>query len=272
MPEGPEVRREADRISAVLEGQRLQSVQFELPRLKRFETTISGQAVSAVETRGKALVLHFDGGLSMYSHNQLYGKWMVRKRGSLPRTSRSLRVALHTREYSALLYSASEIEVLDADGLAAHPFLSKLGPDVLDDRLDWRSVAARLTDERFCRRSVANLYLDQGFLAGIGNYLRSEILFAAEIGPSTRPCDLGRGQQGALSRATLDITWRSYRTGGLTNTPRRIAHMKRLGLPRRSFRFAVFDREHQPCLACGTEIRRVTIASRRLYFCPNCQT
>ena len=271
MPEGPEVRREADRIAAVLEGRPLQKVQFELARLKRFESTIARQVVSAVRTHGKALIIHFDGGLSMYSHNQLYGKWMVRKRGNLPVTNRALRVALHTADHSALLYSASEIELLDAEGLALHPFLSKLGPDLLSDQVDWRTVADRLEDERFRRRSLAALYLDQSFLAGVGNYLRSEILFAASLAPSARPCDLSRGQRGALSRATLDITLRSYQSGGLTNTPRRVAHLKRLGMPRRYYRFAVFDREHQPCLVCGTEIRRVTMASRRLYFCPHCQ-
>ena len=69
-------------------------VQFELPRLKRFESAVSGQVVTAVRTHGKALIIHFDEGLSMYSHNQLYGKWMVRKRGSLPNTNRSLIVDL----------------------------------------------------------------------------------------------------------------------------------------------------------------------------------
>ena len=182
-----------------------------------------------------------------------------------------MRRTLHTADHSALLYSASDIEVLDAAGLALHPFLAKLGPDLLSDQIDWRTIAQRLDDERFRRRSLAALYLDQSFLAGVGNYLRSEILFAAALAPSVRPCDLSRGQRGELARATLDITLRSYQSGGITNTPRRVAHLKRLGMSRRFYRFAVFDRQHQPCLICGTEIRRVTLASRRLYFCPSCQ-
>jgi endonuclease-8 len=35
-------------------------------------------------------------------------------------------------EHSALLYSASDIAVLDAAGIQAHPFLSRVGPDLLD--------------------------------------------------------------------------------------------------------------------------------------------
>ena len=257
MPEGPEVRREADRIAAALEGQTLQDVGFGLPRLKRYENTLTDQTVTAVRTRGKALLIHFDGGLSLYSHNQLYGKWMVRKRGALPNTRRSLRVALHTASHSALLYSASDIEVLDAEGVALHRFLSKVGPDVLDEGLQWRMILARLQDERFRRRSVGSLYLDQSFLAGIGNYMRSEILFSAGVAPSARPVDLSRAQLGALSRATLTISWRSYETGGITNTPARVARLKRRGAKRREYRFAVFDRQHQPCPVCGDEVRRI---------------
>ena len=46
--------------------------------------------------------------------------------------ARSLRVALHTRTHSALLYSASDVDLLDAEGLAGHPFLNRIGPDILD--------------------------------------------------------------------------------------------------------------------------------------------
>ncbi|MEM8767217.1 MAG: endonuclease VIII [Pseudomonadota bacterium] len=271
MPEGPEVRREADRIEAAVRGEPLTAVFFGLPRLKRFEAELTGSTVTAVETRGKALLTRFDNGLTLYSHNQLYGKWMVRKQRGLPKTNRSLRVGLHTEGASALLYSASEIEVLDTEALALHPFLMRLGPDVLSQDLDWRGVAAQLMAPEFRGRSLAALYLDQHCLAGIGNYLRSEILFDAGLAPSRKPKDLTRGELGRLARSTLSISRRTYETGGLTNPPRRVARLKNEGLTRAAYRFAVFDRQHEPCYECGTEIQRITATSRRLYFCPRCQ-
>ncbi len=47
------------------------------------------------------------------------------------------------------------------------------------------------------------MYLDQGFLAGLGNYLRSEILFVAGINPAQKARDLSKGQIGKLARTTL---------------------------------------------------------------------
>lgn len=272
MPEGPEVRREADQIGAVLNGQILSEVEFGLSRLQRFAPALQGQRVDSVTSRGKAMLVHFDNGLTLFSHNQLYGKWMVRKRGALPRTRRSLRVALHTDSHSALLYSASNIDVLDEAGLASHAFLLRLGPDVLDSNLQWQSIVTRLQDRAWCGRSLAALYLEQQFLAGIGNYLRSEILFAARLAPLARPRQVPNGQLGKLARETLRLSQRAYRTAGVTNPPQRVAQLKRAGAKRSGYRFAVFGREGQRCYECDSIILRATISSRRLYFCPLCQS
>ena len=271
MPEGPEVRREADRIAAAIVGKPLTSVEFGLPRLARYTRLLSGQSVIGVETRGKALLTHFDNHYSMYSHNQLYGKWMVCLAGKPPQTNRSLRVGLHTQTHSALLFSASEIEVMPSELVGEHPFIRKLGPDVLDRSLAWRDIAARLDSEQFARRSLASLYLDQGFLAGIGNYMRSEILFDASCHPFTKPANLSRRQRGALARSTLEISLRAYEQAGVTNTPGRVRTLKRQGYSKRDYRFSVFDREDLPCYRCGTRIVRVNVSSRRLYYCPQCQ-
>lgn len=271
MPEGPEIRREADRLAAVLTGQRLDAVRFGLPRLQRYAATLTGCRVDAVDTRGKALLTRFDNGLTLYSHNQLYGRWYVRHRGDYPRTNRSLRVALHTPEHSALLYSASDIAVLDEAALASHPFLARIGPDLLSAGLAGRDVAARLRRPEFRRRAVQALYLDQAFIAGVGNYLRSEILFHARIPPAARPVDLDARALGRLGRSTVLIGARAYHTGGLTNPPGRIARLRGRGLGRGAYRFAVFARDGQPCHRCGTTIRRASAASRRLYWCPACQ-
>ena len=67
MPEGPEVRREADQIGAVLNGQILSKVEFGLPRLQRFAPALQGQRVDSVTSRGKAMLVHFDNGLTLFS-------------------------------------------------------------------------------------------------------------------------------------------------------------------------------------------------------------
>lgn len=271
MPEGPEIRRAADRIAAALEDQVVEEVKFGIPRLRRHARTLRGQRVRAVETRGKALLTHFDNDWSIYSHNQLYGVWKVVPRGELPDTSRSLRLALHTASHSALLYSASDISVWRTGELDQHPFLSRIGPDILQPDLAWRDIADRLASARFRGRSLAALYLDQSFIAGIGNYLRAEILFDAGLSPQARPEQLGRGEIGRLARSTLAVSRRSYQTGGITTAPRLQKKLAGMGLPREKTRFYVFGREALPCYRCGGEVLRMESSARRLYLCPGCQ-
>ena len=113
MPEGPEIRRAADRIASVIEGRAVDEVFFAFPELKPWEDRLRGQRVRRAQPRGKALLIRFEQGVTMYSHNQLYGRWFIRERGVLPPTRRQLRAAIHTERPSALLYSASEIDLLD---------------------------------------------------------------------------------------------------------------------------------------------------------------
>lgn len=270
MPEGPEIKIAADKLARVLEGQRIIRVEFGLTALEKFNAVLSGYTISAIETRGKALLTHFEHGLSIYSHNQLYGQWRIVKGQSIPLSNRSQRILLQTASHTAILYSASDISVWPTNELAMHPFLAKVGPDILQHDIQWRDVYARLNDIRFKRRQLSALYLDQHFLAGNGNYLRSEILFEAGLFAKQKPMDLSRAELGKLARATLMISRRSYDTAGITLAPRLVKHLTKHS-PNSRHRFYVFSRAGQACHVCGTTIERIEMNGRRLYFCPTCQ-
>ena len=270
MPEGPEIRRAADRLAAAVAGSPILRATFAFPDLEHFEAGLVGRRIESITPRGKALLTRFDHGWTMYSHNQLYGVWRIVAAGGQPQaTSRSLRVALETARGAIHLYSASDVSMWRSDDVESHPFLQRLGPDVLDPALDAAAVAARLQLPRFRGRSLGGLLLDQGFLAGMGNYLRSEVLFAAGLPPQRRPKDLDPAATARLAQALLDLPRLSYATRGiapaermrddyLTDTPD-------------AFRFQVFGREGEPCPACGKPVERMQAASRRLYLCPACQ-
>ncbi len=271
MPEGPEIRLAADKIARVLVGQPVVAVEFGLPSLQRFARALTGHTVLAVETRGKAMLTRFDNDLTLYSHNQLYGRWYTTKRPRLPDTQRSLRVALHTATHSALLYSASDIEVLTPEQEELHPFLCRVGPDILDRSLNTDAVVARLEDRRFRNRSTGALYLDQAFLAGNGNYLRSEILHVARVHPAEKPATIDARRLRELARLTLVLSRRSYRTRGITVTPEIDKALKQKGFAYERRRFYVFGRAGKRCHTCKTKIEVTTVGSRRLYLCPSCQ-
>lgn len=271
MPEGPEIRLAADQVANVLVGNKIVDVSFAFPDLRRYERQLRGATVTAVDTHGKAMLTRFDNGLTLYSHNQLYGRWYTVERNRPPDTGRSLRVALHTQTHSALLYSASDVGVHTAKELGKHPFLQRAGPDILDESLAPRDVAKRLGEPQFCRRSLGAVYLDQSFLAGIGNYLRSEILYTSGQHPALRPIDLGKRSRERLARETLKLSRRSYKTRGVTVPRSHARKLKARGMQYDQYRFWVFGRDGQSCYACGAKIERMAVNSRGLFYCPKCQ-
>lgn len=271
MPEGPEIRRAADRLARAVEGEIAEHVEFRWPPLAGAARRVQGRRILRVAPRGKAMLIAFDSGWTLYSHNQLYGVWRVTRAGARPRTTRALRVAIDGPRRAILLYSASDIALLRDAELARHPYLARLGPDLLDPALDAGTVSDRLRAPRFRGRALSALLLDQGFVAGIGNYLRSEILYVAGLLPQHRPRDLDGAAIGALAAAILAVGRQAYRLAGVTNDAQLAARLKREGLDYEARRFHVFGRDGLPCWTCGGTVQRADAGSRRIYLCPGCQ-
>ncbi|WP_048306589.1 endonuclease VIII [Halomonas sp. PR-M31] len=271
MPEGPEIRRTADALQEQIGGRRLDEVWFAFPELASQAASLKGREVAAVDSWGKALLIRFDDERVLYSHNQLYGVWKYHDEEREPDTKRSLRARLTAQGRSASLYSASDISLWQADRLKEHPFLARLGPDLLTHAVSVGSIVERLEATRFKRRALGNLLLDQSLFAGIGNYLRSEILFFARLSYRQRPMDLTTAQREQLARMMLEVVERAYRQKGVTNRDDWAKAARRQGEKRQQWRFAVFQRDGLPCHGCGRLVERTMVASRRLYFCPVCQ-
>jgi len=270
MPEGPEIHIEADIIRKAIGGTSCRYIHFFHEHLKPFEKALSDTKVETVEAYGKGLVIGFEGDTYIYSHNQLYGKWYITQAGEYPRTSRSLRLEIQNEHMSALLYSASEIEVLQADSITRHPYLSTIGPDVIRCE-NTQLVLRQLRSDLFRNRSFSALLLDQRFLAGVGNYLRSEILHHAGVHPLTKPALLSEQQLTKIAESALLISQRAYLNNGITNEDALVARAKKAGLTRRDYRHLVFGREQKPCYQCGGIIEKDRMGGRRIYICNICQ-
>jgi len=152
-----------------------------------------------------------------------------------------------------------------------HSFLERLGPDVLDDSTTVDILEEQLRSKKCYRKKAATLMLEQKSFAGLGNYLRSEILFSAGVHPDDRPSDLDDLTLHKWAECIKTITMRAYQEGGVT-VPRDVAQAsKERGEPRRMWRHYAFCRNDRPCLMCGELIVRLRYAGRRLDHCPQCQ-
>jgi endonuclease-8 len=272
MPEGPEIRLAADKIAKVVLQQQITGIEFTFDHLRKFEKTLSGLQVTSIETRGKAMLTYFDDDWVIYNHNQLYGRWRIIKKGPRPKTNRQLRIAIETTKHAVLLYSATDISVMRKSELGNHPFLARIGPDILSQRPDVETILTRLLSPSFSGRQLAALLLDQRFLAGLGTYLCAEVLFASKLHPKTKASKCSPAMLRQLAGNILSVTQQSYKTEGIINPPELVKQIKARGVTNKeNYRFAVYGRDGQACYQCGYSIERNNLGGRPIFHCPSCQ-
>lgn len=295
MPEGPEVQRHADALHDALAGRVIREFGSRIKKtrawLEEHPEAFVGQRVERVTAHGKHLIGYVEGDLFFHSHLMMWGRWHVVEPGDalvLTRDRRE-RARIVTDEAAAILLSAPVFTVGQGDPYGnpgdATPHLATLGPDVLDEPFDEAAFRARLERPQQARRAIGAVLLDQQVLAGIGNYLRAEILFRCRIDPWTKARDLTPVELGCLIREIPRFSQRAYRHAQTVTPEDRERLVREPDLVYNeakdwNTRHYVFRRTNLPCLDCGTPIRQAQQTTRQhddgdkqrvIYFCPSCQ-
>ena len=271
MPEGPESHRAASKIRNALEGKTIEGIEITLPRYVERSDEFLNKTVLKVEARGKAMLIHFDT-FVLYSHNQLYGRWTVNRRATeAKKWNRSLRIALSTKSHTCRLWSATDILMLEPWEVSGHQYIAKLGPDVVIDETTPEELIEHMNQKRFQRKRLKTLLLDQGFFAGIGNYLRSEVLFTSKLLPDRTVASLDDAEKRKLAEQALFLSRQSYKVPGITVDLELYEQLRDIGLSRGQARHWVFTRNDRPCHQCGELVLHTRPGGRRLDYCPVCQ-
>jgi formamidopyrimidine-DNA glycosylase len=92
--------------------------------------------------------------------------------------------------------------------------LKSLGPDVLNSDIDWLGFRNRFLSKP--NKTIAECIMNQSVVCGVGNYLKSEILYASEISPHRLIKDITSNEWHHLFYNATVIIQRSYKTGGAT--------------------------------------------------------
>jgi len=271
MPEGPEIHRAAHRLRKALQGKVITHVECPYATIRGQEHRFLEQEVLQVKARSKAMLMYI-GEEVLYSHNQLYGRWTVQKKTSKDRkTNRSLRIKLETETHVACLWSATDIELLEPWQVENHPYIARLGPDVADEEIEFKSVLEQIQNTKFGGRQLCHLLLDQSFLAGVGNYLRSEILFNARLHPTRKLKSLTQDEQTRFAESAISTTQQAYHQKGVTVDKDLYDLLREQGMSRRQARHFVFTRDGLNCHACEELISHTRLSGRRLDYCASCQ-
>ncbi len=270
MPEGPETHRMSDNIKRSLKDKNILSFKFEHNSLKSLKK-LKKIVIVDVCSLGKAIIIRLKNGMSIISHNQLYGKWTFNRPSTNIKNNRQLRLEFITKSKAVRLWSATDISLYETNMEMDHPYLSKIGPDVLDISTNQNIIISKLKSKKRWNRQLSSLLLDQTFISGIGNYLRSEILFFSGLIHTKRPSELNKVQISNLAKAIKDTSIRAYKQKGKTvdfvffkNEFGNIHNFKRI-------KHMVFSREGLPCFRCGGKIMKLIATSRRIFICSFCQ-
>ncbi|MCU1520724.1 MAG: glycosylase [Arthrobacter sp.] len=298
MPEGDSVFRAAAQLHAALAGQQLISSDFRVPRFATLR--LGGWTVTEVVPRGKHLLMRLRGPaaagpdiaarpadqpgqpteratpadrnrLTIHSHLKMEGTWQVYPPGGRWRKPGfTARCVLRTATAEAVGFSLGVLEVVrtsEEDSIVGH-----LGPDLLGP--DWDPAEAERRIRAAPGTPVGVALLDQRNLAGIGNIYRCEACFLSGVHPASPVSAVAEKLTGMITDAKvlLEANLGAGRRTTVLN-PRGVAVGRTSGLPG----YWVYRREHQPCLKCGTPIRRGVLGpaggteERDIYFCPKCQ-
>ncbi|MGA2979774.1 MAG: bifunctional DNA-formamidopyrimidine glycosylase/DNA-(apurinic or apyrimidinic site) lyase [Terriglobales bacterium] len=131
-----------------------------------------------------------------------------------------------------------------------------------------------VSEERFVelfrgrKTPIKSALLNQKLLRGVGNIYADESLFRAGIRPRRRAAVVTRVQLCKLHAAVREVLREAIALGGSSISDYVDADGEE-GFFQLQHR--VYGREGQPCLVCGTAIRRVVLAGRSSHYCSKCQ-
>jgi formamidopyrimidine-DNA glycosylase len=267
MPELPELQALAEGLRAATAGRRIEGVRVWQPAAVKTADppleALAGRTVDDVWRRGKLIGISA-GDLTLLVHLMQAGRLsLTRPAAARPGRTTCLALALEGGEELRLRELSTEhrasVHLLEPAALAAHRPLAALGPEPLGlDAGGWRE-ALSLPPAR-----LHSALREGRRVAGIGRAYATEIMWAGRLAPFARTDRLDDEEWERLARAGEAVLGQALeRARGAITT----------ALPDRERRVtAAHGHAGDPCLRCGSPLRRVSFAGYELVYCPRCQT
>jgi formamidopyrimidine-DNA glycosylase len=277
MPELPEVETVANGVHQRVRGEVIESVWLG-SKPEPFKTgpeemaaALTGKRIERVYRVGKHIVFDLAGG-----DEHAYVQWIVHlgMTGRLLVAAAAVPVPAHTHAILRLT-SGRELRFVDArrfGRLAMHKPGAKTGEAGGFEGPGREPLTISLEDFTALFRNrktpIKAALLNQTLLHGVGNIYGDESLFRAGIRPTRMAGRLNRKSLEGLHAALQMVLKHAIELGGSSVSDYVDADGVR-GFFQLEHR--VYLRGGQPCLVCGTPIRKTVLAGRGTHYCPTCQ-
>jgi len=285
MPELPEVETVANGVHERVHGRRILSVwtsgkpqTFKSPEAEIAEV-LTGAVIRAVRRVGKTIVMELDRSNSKKKqaefliHLGMTGRLLV-SHPEVPRPPHTHAVlTLDDRRHSEVRFvDPRRFGRLSIHHATGQPAADNLQPATRYEGPGREPLTISLDDFialfRKRRTPIKAALLNQSLLHGVGNIYADEALFRAGIRPRRQAARLTRAELARLRTALVEVLRHAIRLGGSSVSD----YVDADGV--RGFfqlQHKVYQRTGEPCLVCGTPIKRITLAGRSTHFCPSCQ-
>jgi formamidopyrimidine-DNA glycosylase len=276
MPELPEVEVVRRGLERWVVGRRIDRVSVRHPRAVRrhvagaddFAALLVRRRIEAARRRGKYLWLPLDSGDAVLAHLGMSGQLLIEPPDTPDEKHLRVRMTfedggLELRFVDQRTFGGLAVAIGGADVPAP---IAHIGLDPLDPQFDDSAFAARL---RRRRTGIKRALLDQSLVSGIGNIYADEALWRARLHYARPTETLRRGEIERLLTAVREVMAEALDSGGTSFDSLYVNVNGESGFFDRSL--AVYGREDEPCLRCGTPIRRDPFMNRSSYTCPRCQ-
>ncbi|MBI4794683.1 MAG: bifunctional DNA-formamidopyrimidine glycosylase/DNA-(apurinic or apyrimidinic site) lyase [Deltaproteobacteria bacterium] len=271
MPELPEVEVIRRGLAPRVLGRRILTVVVGEKRLRQesspeeLQQWLPGRAILEIERRGKYLLFHLEGGVTLLLHLGMTGRLLLLPAASptLPHVhlifeiEGGLDLAFQdVRRFGQALVFPPGVEPAPLAQVGREPFSRQVTPAWLAGEARGRS------------RALKNFLMDGRLLAGIGNIYASEILFAARLHPATPAGHLSLADWARVLKETRRILNAAIAKGG-TTVADFLNSRGETGLFQ--LELMVYGLGGEPCGKCGRAIARISQGGRSTFFCPRCQ-
>jgi len=273
MPELPEVEHVVRALRPVVVGRRIVAAELNLKRIapgvsrKRFNLELKNAVVHAVGRRGKYILFELESGALLTTHLRMTGKFVaISSDDKLPAYAH---VVFYLDNDKRLVFcdmrQFGRMQIVK-NGQRLPTELGALAPEPLSEEFTEEYLIQLLSRSR---RTLKTFLLDQTRVLGLGNIYAVEALFLAGIHPLKLTHTLSKPRARKLYQAIRQVLQEAIDSGSTLKIDLSDGQASYFGSSERFWR--VYEREGEPCVNCGTPIRRIVHAGRSTYFCPRCQ-